>query len=193
MATTITKPAALESQNDPQAFSTNNFINNLTGTPGGEFTNASRYMSGSRAVIKINDKLFGFAFAASFNIETQQSENWTIDDWTAYELTPSRARVTGTLSMLHVPGKGPTERLVQPSILSFLFHRYITIRIEDQATGAKIFETNRAQVTSKRQSIREGELSRIELEWKALAWTDVTPYFPAGYDDASNLINSVLG
>lgn len=193
MAKTIGQPAALESQNDPQAISINNFLNTFTDQPGGEFTNASRYMSGSRAVIKINDKLFGFAFGVSFNVETQQDEIWTVDDWTAYELAPSKVRVNGTLSMFHVPGKGPTERLVQPNILGFLFHRYITIRIEDQATGAKIFETNRAQVTSKRQVIREGELSRIELQWKAIAWTDVAPYYPGGYDDPSNITDTVLG
>lgn len=192
MAGNIKPPAAQESQNGPEALSINNFLNNLN-NGNNEFTDSSRYMSGSRAIIKLNDKLFGFAFGVSYNIETTQDEVYTIDDWTAYELAPNKVRVTGTLSMFHIPGKGPTERLVQPNVLAFLFHKYITIRIEDQVTGAKIFETNRAQIVSKRQSLNNGELSKIELQWKALSWTDVAPYFPAGYDDPTNLLDTIGG
>jgi len=146
--------------------------------------NFGRYMSGARAIIKVNDKLFGFAFAVNFNINTDAPEIWTIDDWTPYELAPSRITVNGTLSMFHIPGKGPTKQLVQPNVLSFLMHKYITLEISDQTTGQVIFKTNRAFITSKSQSLQAGELSTIQLSWKAVGWIDeMTPAYP---DGASN-------
>jgi hypothetical protein len=145
--------------------------------------NFGRYLTGSRAIIKLNDELFGFAFGVSFNISTANDEIWTIDDWTPFELAPKRISVDGTLSMFHIPGKGPTRELVQANVLSFLFHKYITIEIQDQTTGQKIFETRKAVITSRRQSINAGELSKIELTWKSIGWIDeLTPFYPQGYD-----------
>lgn len=180
MPNNIDTHAALSSQGFAQQTQ-----DSLGGALGGlsPFNDFGKYMTGSRAIIKLNDKLFGFAFGVSFNIETLQEEIRTIDDYTAYELAPNQVKVSGTLSMFHIPGKGPTPELIQPNILAFLFHKYITIRIEDQTTGQKIFETNRAQIISKRQSLRAGELSTIELQWKALGWTDQQkPFYPDGAD-----------
>jgi hypothetical protein len=149
------------------------------------------YMTGSRAIIKINDKLFGFAFGVSYDIETSQTEIRTIDDYTAYELAPSMIRVSGTLSMFHIPGRGPGNELIQPNILAFLFHKYITIRIEDQTTGKILFQTNRAQITNRRQRLQAGEMSTIELTWKALGWQDEQePFYPDGYDRPDNVIEN---
>jgi hypothetical protein len=148
--------------------------------------NFGRYMTGARAIIKVNDKLFGFAFGVNYSINTEYQENNTIDDYVAYELMPTRISVNGTLSMFHVPGKGPTaeDQLVQANVLSFLMHKYITIEISDQMTGQVIFKTNKAVITSKQQSLQAGELSTIQLSWKALGWVDElgVPYTPGGGD-----------
>jgi hypothetical protein len=146
--------------------------------------NFGRYMTGARAIIKVNDKLFGFAFAVSFNISTEYVENNVIDSYVAYELMPTRISVNGTLSMLHVPDKGPTKELVQANVLSYLMHRYITLEISDQTTGQTIFKTNKAVITTRRQTLQAGELSTIELTWKALGWIDelAQPFYPQGAD-----------
>lgn len=149
--------------------------------------NFGRYMTGSRAIIKVNGKLFGFAFGVSYNIQTNYEENWTIDDYTPYELMPTRCMVTGTIGMFHIPGKGPTKELVQSNILSFLQHRYITIEISDQMTGQKIFKTDRAVITGKNQTLTAGEISNIQLTWKAIGWIDeLTPKIPDGADVTSD-------
>jgi hypothetical protein len=149
--------------------------------------NFGRYLTGSRAVIKLNGKLFGFAFAVNYNISTAVDEINTIDDWTPHELAPSRVTVTGSLSMFHVPGKGPAKQLVQANVLSFLFHKYITIEITDQTTGQLIFKTEKAMITNKSQSLVAGELSTIELQWKAIGWMDeMTPSYPSGHEQDSN-------
>lgn len=151
------------------------------------FNNFGRYLTGSRAIIKINDNLFGFAFGVTFNIKTDAMEINTIDDWTPYELAPSRITVNGTLSMFHVPGKSPTNELVQANVLSFLFHKYVTISISDQTTGSTIFETKKAIITGRRQTIQAGELSTITLDWKAIAFTDdITPFWPGNFDGADS-------
>lgn len=143
--------------------------------------NFGRYMTGSRAIIKVNGELFGFAFGVTYNIQTNAEEIWTIDDYTPYELAPSRLQVSGTLSMFHIPGKGPTHELVQANVLSFLMHKYITIEISDQTTGQTIFKTNKAMITGKSQSLNAGELSTISLSFRALGWVDeLTPAIPKG-------------
>lgn len=149
--------------------------------------NYARYMTGARAIIKVNGKLFGFAFGVNYNIVTAHDEVWTIDDWTPYELAPQRVSVNGTLGLFHIPGKGPTRELVQANVLSFLMHKYITIEITDQMTGQKIFKTERAVITSKSQTLQAGDISTIQLTWKAVGWLDeLTPSYPDGADGQSN-------
>lgn len=144
--------------------------------------NFARYLTGNRAIIKVNDKLFGFAFGVTYTINTDYVENATIDSPIAYELMPTRITVNGTLSMFHIPGKGPTKQLVQSNIMSFLLHRYITIEISDQTTGQVVFKTNKAVITGKTQNIQAGEISTIQLTWKALGWVDelMNPSEPDG-------------
>jgi len=147
------------------------------------FNNFGKYFTGSRAIIKVNDNLYGFAFGVTFNVETSVDEINTIDDYTPYELAPNRIRVNGTLSMFQVPGKGPTKDNVQANVLSFLFNRYVSIEISDQTTGQKIFETRKAMITSRKQTIQAGELSTITLEWKAIGFIDeTTPFYPTNFD-----------
>ena len=158
------------------------------------FNNFGRYFTGSRAIIKVNDKLFGFAFGVTLNINTSVEEINTIDDWTPYELAPSRITVSGTLSMFHIPGKSPTAELVQANALSFLFHKYVTIDISDQTTGQKIFSTKRAVITSRRQTIQAGEISTITLEWKAIGFADdINPFWPEGFNEAGSKSGGGLG
>lgn len=146
------------------------------------FNNLGRYMTGPRAIIKVNSQLFGFAFAVTYSITTEQTENFVIDEYIATELMPSRITVTGTMSMLHVPGKGPTKQLIQSNVMSFLQHKYITIEIRDQMTDEVIFNTNKAVITNKQQTLNAGDLSTITLTWKALGWTDElgVPTRPSG-------------
>ena len=158
------------------------------------FNNFGRYFTGSRAIIKVNDKLFGFAFGVTLNINTGVEEINTIDDWTPYELAPSRITVSGTLSMFHIPGKSPTAELVQANVLSFLFHRYVTIDISDQTTGQKIFSTRKAVITGRRQAIEAGQISTIVLDWKAIGFADdITPFWPEGFNEAGSKSGGGLG
>ena len=175
------------------AFSSNNIeavaSDLVDGALGGlsPLNNFGKYFTGSRAIIKLNDKLFGFAMSCSFTINTEQDEIWTIDDWTPFELAPKTISVSGTLGMFHIPGKGPSRELIQSNVLSFLFHKYITIEIRDQMTDQTIFRTEKAVVTSRSQNIDAGSISTIQLNWKAIGWSDeLKPFYPRGYDAKEN-------
>ena len=143
-----------------------------------------KYLVGGRASIKINKKLFGFAFGVNFNISTSATEILTIDDYLPYELAPGRITVSGTLGMFHIPGRGPSQQLAQANQLSFLFHKYVTIEIIDQTTQNIIFASDKCMITSRTQDIQEGQLSTIQLQWKAIGWKDeMVPKLPEGASD----------
>ena len=139
----------------------------------------AKYMTGSRCVIKANDQLLGFAFAVRYNISTSNTEIQTIDTWVPWELAPQTVNVSGTMSLFHVPGKSVDQQLLQANLFSFLMHKYITLEISDRTTGNVIFKTNKAVITGKSQTLIAGELSTVELSWKAIGWSDeLIPSFP---------------
>lgn len=152
-----------------------------------------RYMTGLRAIIKVNDKLFGFAFGVSINIKMDTEEIWTIDRVTPYELAPRKTIATGTIGLFHVPGRDPSRQNVHPSIFSFLFHRYISIEISDQTTGETIFKTDKAMVVNRSQNIDVENLSTIRLEWVAIEWeNEATPKLENHDKDTSSSNESDL-
>jgi hypothetical protein len=154
---------------------TNDFTGILASKPLG------KYVSGARCIIKINGKIAGFAYAVSWRIATMQDEILCIDDPFPFELAPKRISVDGTIGMFHIPGKGPSQELIQSNVLSFLFHKYITIEVRDRTTDALLFQTNKAVVTSRLENIRAEQLADITLEWRAIGWQDEKePKVPKG-------------
>lgn len=141
----------------------------------------SKYITGGRCIIKINGRLAGFAFAISWNIKTEQDEIYTIDDWMPYEMAPKRVSVDGTIGMFHIPGKDPGNMLIQSNVLSFMFHRYITLEVRDNKTNKLLFFTNSAVITSRQESVNAEEINKISLSWKAVGFRDAkTPAYPRG-------------
>jgi len=152
----------------------------------------NKYMTGSRAIIKINNKLVGFAHSVTFRVNTSQTDILTIDDWTPYEIAPSRVSIEGTLGMFHIPGKGASAELIQSNILSFLHHQYITIEIKDRTTDHLIFKTNRAVITSRYQELNAGQMSNVVINFKAMGWVDeMKPEYPKGHTGESLILPKV--
>ncbi len=143
----------------------------------------AKYHTGPRCVIKINGKLFGFAFAVSWNIQTDNQEIFTIDDYLPAELAPRMITVSGTLGTFVIPGRSATSELLQSNVLSFMQNKYITLEISDSATGALLFKTNRAVITGQQGSIQAEQMSVTQLSWKAIGWQhEFAPEEPAGSD-----------
>ncbi len=146
-----------------------------------------KYITGSRTIIRINGKLAAFAFSVSWNINTEQDEIFTIDDWTAYEIAPKKISINGTIGGFHIPGKSPTVTLIMPNLFSFMFHKYITIEVRDRSTDALLFQTNKAVITSYSEENRAGQIGGITLNWKAIGWADeMIPQLPGGLEEGAN-------
>lgn len=143
----------------------------------------AKYTSGARTTLKINNKIVGFAFSISWRITTDVVEIRTIDDTLPYELAPNRIAVEGTIGAFHIPGQGATALLIQPDVLGFLFHKYITIECRDSATDELLFFTNQAMITSRSEDLQAEQLGRVQLTWKAIGWKDErNPELPEGAD-----------
>lgn len=144
----------------------------------------AKYTSGARTIIKINNRLAGFAFSISWRINTEVKEIKTIDDYMPYELVPTRVTVEGTIGAFHIPGQSVTKDLTQANMLSFLFHKYITIEVRDSATDALLFKTNKAFITSRSEDLTAEQLGKVQLSFKAIGWLDEgDTKAPDGYDD----------
>lgn len=141
----------------------------------------AKYSSGARTIIRINGVPLAFAFQVSWDITTAHQEIRTVDDYLPYELAPQMVQVTGSLGGWHIPDSGPTALNIQQNVLSFLFHRYITIEVRDRTTDALLFFTKNAVITSRSESISTDNLSRLKLDFKAIGWKDEKePRLPNG-------------
>jgi hypothetical protein len=160
-----------------------NIASNLTGIFSTRPT--AKYASGARCILKINGKIVGFAFGASWRITTQYAEINCVDDPLTEELVPQRMSVEGTISALHIPGTSASTELWQPDVLSFLFHKYISIEVRDSQTDDVLFFTAKAVITSRQEEFRVDQLSNVTLSFKAIGWRDERP--PAYPSDVESL------
>jgi len=139
------------------------------------FRPVGKYMTGARAIIKVNSKLAGFAFNIAWNVSTSHQEIFEVDNYLPYELAPQVVTVTGTIGMFHIPGQGPGAEGFQANVLSFLHHKYITIEVQDQTTGNVLLNISKAVITNKSQVLNAGEVSQIQLSFRAIGWSDDQP------------------
>lgn len=158
-----------------------NILSNIQGFA--SLKETAKYHTGPRCVIKVNGKLFGFAFAVSWNIQTDNQEIFTVDDYLPAELAPRMLTVSGTLGTFVIPGRSATSELLQSNVLSFLQNKYITIEISDSATGTILFKTNRAVITGQQGNVQAEQMSVTQLSWKAIGWQhEFSPEEPTGSD-----------
>lgn len=131
-----------------------------------------KYASGARAQLKVNGEIIGFCFDINWNIETQQKEINTIDNYLPEDTAPTIVRVTGSMSNFHIPGQGPTKKEHQSNVVSFMHHKYITIEVRDSQSDELIFYTDKAFITNRSQGFQAGRLSRMTLNWTAIGFLD---------------------
>jgi hypothetical protein len=142
-----------------------------------------KYFTGLRAIIKVNNRLFGFAFAVTMNIKMDTEEIWTVDNALPYEMAPRKMLANGTISMFHIPGRGPGTRHIHSDNFSFLMQKYISLELSDQTTGELIFKTDKAMIVGRQQDVSAEKISTIKLDWKAIEWqTERPPAAPTGFD-----------
>lgn len=168
----------------------NNFASNIQSIA--TTKDSARYMSGARCILKINGRLVGFAFSVSWEIQTLADEIYGIDDYLPQDIAPNKIRVTGTLSQLHIPGRGPSVEFHQANIGSFLHQKYIGIEVRDSATDWVLFKANKVLVTMRREDVKAEQLANITLNWVAIGFMDeLEPVPMAGNGDAKDSLRSI--
>jgi hypothetical protein len=141
----------------------------------------SKYMSGARTVLKINGRLYGFAFQVSWTVNTEVTEIRTIDDVLPVEIGPKFISISGTIGALMVPGQSVEAEILQSNMLSFIFDKYITIEVSDSATGNLLFRTNKAFISSSQHNINAEQLGNCTLQFRAMDWfNEKVPDYPSG-------------
>jgi len=166
----ITEPAGFN--NSPNV--ANGILNNLASNFAGLLSTRpqAKYASGARCTLKVNGKLVGFAFGISWHITTSVTEINTIDNYLPYELAPQRITVDGSISALHIPGKGIGSLLWQADVLNFLSQQYITIEARDSATDQLLFYTAEAMITSRSEDIKIDQLANVTMTFKSIGYRD---------------------
>lgn len=155
----------------------------------------AKYASGARCILKINGQIVGFAFGISWKISTSYVEINTVDDYMPHELAPQRISVDGTISALHVPGISAGTELWQSNVLTFLFHKYISIEVRDSQTDQLLFAAAKAVITSRQEDVKVDSLANVTLTWKAIGFLDErTPELPKDHNQtkSSSAANSSL-
>lgn len=146
----------------------------------------AKYASGARTVLRINGKPAAFAFGISWRISTIGRELDTIDNIMPEEIVPTKIKVDGHISALHIPGLGAGAQLWQPDVMSFLFHQYITIEVRDSATNELLFFAPKAMITNRQEDIRVDQLANVSLSFIAIGYRDErNPSYPANIDTLS--------
>ena len=147
----------------------------------------AKYSSGARTILRINGEIVGFAFSIAWNIRTEGKEIRTVDDYLPTEIVPGMISVSGTIGAFHVPNASPTKKQHMANVLSFPFHKYITIEVRDSQTDSLLFFTNRAMIVGRSEQIQAEQLSSMSLEWKAIGWLDeIKPSLPTPYSNPAN-------
>lgn len=157
--------------------------NVISSNIGGIFSSrpSARYMTGARCVLRINSQPVAFAFAVSWRIDTEYAEINVIDNPEAEELAPKAINVSGSISALHIPGRGPGAQLWQGDAIGFLFHQYITIEVRDSVTNQLLFFAPKAAIVSRQEEVKADEMAQISLNFIAIGFRDEKePGLPAG-------------
>jgi hypothetical protein len=173
---------------DPTALGKNalsNFQGMLSTKP------VAKYMSGARTIIKINGRIAAFATGVSWKITTESKEIWGIDNYMPQEIVPNKIMVSGTINGLVIPGNGPTNQLITPDVLSFLFHKHIAIEVRDSQTDSLLFYTGRATIVDRQDNVKSGQLANITLRFKAIAYRDEKiPEYPRGAEGSDQRLKA---
>lgn len=174
--------------NNKPPFGANVLNNALESNLGGIISTRpiAKYMSGARTILRINSKIVGFAFSVQWRINTSYTEIDTIDNPLPDEFAPRRIQVEGSISAMHIPGRGAGIQLWQPDVLSFLFHQYITIEVRDSATNNLLFFAPKAVITSRVEDIKVDDLAQVSLSFQAIGFRDEkNPETPDGINTLS--------
>lgn len=166
------------------------------------YTPSARFISGGRVVIKLNGIPAPRLSNIAWRITTDQKVIREIDSYVPAELAPNFIDISGSYTEYREPFRGPTSSSLQASVLSFMWHPYITIEVRDNLTEALLLFVGKAAISERSESVSIDGLMMTSIRWQGIAWKDemepVIPADNAGTEEqgtqniVSGLIDSII-
>jgi len=144
-----------------------------------------RIVTGARAIIQIDSSMVVFATSVNYSVDTDYKEIQGVDESLPEELAPTSIRVEVRCTNLRVPMESASALGLQPTILSHLQQRYVSIDIRDRVTDKTILFVPRAMLTRRDGTIASRQLATETWIFKGIGyWDERTP--EEAKDDASS-------
>jgi hypothetical protein len=133
------------------------------------------YVTGARAVIKVNNKKVAAALNVSWSVSIEHTENRTIDSQMPWELMPGQVTVEAQLRrIIHPDTTAPNDHLF--TVLQAGLHTPTATIIVSDRLGNPLF-TAKGNFTSWSGDISAGAVGIESVRFKGIYWRDNTQQY----------------
>lgn len=123
-------------------------------------------LTGAQIKLYINNKLYNVVQSVSFTIDYGETETYGIDVSYAQEIATTRISVKGNVSGLRVKQSGGLQAFnIRPLFQDISASPYISIRIQDRATGEDILFIPNAKVSRESGSAAIKSTYKLNFEF----------------------------
>ena len=113
-----------------------------------------KVFSGARAIIKINNEVLVYALSVQFQVVTDVTTIWEIDNPLPVELAPTTMQVSLTVSSFRVPRNSATMLELAPTMSNMLHQGYLSVEIIDRGTNECLIYIPKATITKRTSGIQ---------------------------------------
>lgn len=130
-------------------------------------------LSGAAIKLYVNNKLYKTVQSISLSIDYGESEIYGIDSPYPQEIAPGRITVRGSVSGIRLKNSGGLQASdLRPAFNDTTASPYISIRIQDRATGEDIVFIPKAKVTRENHAISTKSTYKLNFDF-----TGQVPFF----------------
>ncbi len=105
-------------------------------------------LTGAQVKVYINNQVYKLTQSITFSVDYGEQEIYGIDSLFPQEIAPTRVSVRGSVQGLRVKQSGGLQaQNIRPLWVDMAASPYISIRIQDRATGEDILFIQQAKVT----------------------------------------------
>ncbi len=125
----------------------------------------------------INGNPYGQISSFSYTISTNKTPVFALDSSEAYEIIPTTASLSGSMSIYRLIGDGGAEGAGISVFFDQLpIEKYFTMQFRDRSTDTVLFQSDRCMVNSQSwnvpaKGIVQGQVSFTAIDWSSEART----------------------
>jgi hypothetical protein len=136
-------------------------------------TMKARTITGASVICYVNGKVLGRATGFSFQSVTPRRAIYGIDSCEPYELAPTQAKVSGTISVVRTIGDGGADGMVA-DFEDLSRERYFSIALVERGSDRVFFQASACSLVSQLWSIPSKSHISGTLSFEALGWSNET-------------------